>query len=205
MEIDAISTTYARWAPVYDLLFGAATGSGRRRATGYISRRGGSVLEVGVGTGLALPLYGAGVEVTGIDFSQDMLDRARDRVRARGLKQVKALYRMDARHLAFADASFDMVAAMHVMSVVPEPRRVLAEMARVTRPGGEIVITTHFASGRGLKGRVERLAARHADRLGWHADFCRDELSGVPGLSVVAERRLPPVGLMTLLVLRRDP
>lgn len=204
MEIEAIQSAYARWAPVYDIAFGLATNRGRRRAVGRISRCGGRVLEVGVGTGLALPLYGPGVEVTGIDFSTEMLDRARERVRTRNLGHVRALYHMDARQLAFADASFDTVAAMHVLSVVPEPERVLAEMARVTRPGGEIVITSHFAAERGLMARIERLAARHADKLGWHADFSRSRLLGLPGLSLVHERRLPPFGLMTLLVLRRD-
>lgn len=204
MEIEAIQSAYARWAPVYDLAFGLATSSGRHRAVGRISRRGGRVLEVGVGTGLALPLYGPGVEVTGIDFSAEMLERARERVRTRRLGNVKALYHMDARHLAFADASFDSVAAMHVLSVVPEPERVLAEMARVTRPGGEIVITSHFAAERGLMARIEGLAARHADKLGWHADFSRTRILGAPGLSLAHERRLPPFGMMTLLVLRRD-
>lgn len=204
MEIDAVTSSYARWAPVYDLMFGAVTHGGRQRATRYVNRRGGKVLEVGVGTGLALPHYGAGVEVTGIDFSEDMLDRARARVRTRKLGRVAALYRMDARALAFADNSFDTVVAMHVMSVVPEPERVLAEMARVTRPGGEIVITSHFAGNSGLLAPVERLAARHSDKLGWHADFQRASLMGVPGLRPVVERRFPPFGMMTFLVLRRD-
>ena len=91
MDIQAVQTSYARWAPVYDRTFGAVTNAGRRRVVNYINRRGGSVLEVGVGTGLSLPHYGADLRVTGIDFSEDMLRMAQSRVADKGLDHVDEL------------------------------------------------------------------------------------------------------------------
>src|SRR5690606_5250648 len=121
MDIDAVRSSYARWAPIYDRTFGSVTNHGRRRAVGVLNAVGGRVLEVGVGTGLALPLYAPGLDVTGVDYSPRMLGKAAARVRALGLGGRASLRQMDARDLAFPDASFDGIAAMHVLSVVPEP------------------------------------------------------------------------------------
>ena len=205
MEPDAVTKSYARWAPVYDRTFGAATTRGRRAAVDHINASGAErVLEVGVGTGLALPYYRAGLKVTGIDFSAEMLAKARDRVDRERLDAVEALRQMDARALDFPDETFDAVAAMHVISVVPEPERVMAEIARVLRPGGEVVITNHFARDRGLLARLERISAPFADLLGWHSDFRRDTVLKEDALSVAEERPLPPLGMMTFLVLRKS-
>ncbi|MEL7181857.1 MAG: class I SAM-dependent methyltransferase, partial [Pseudomonadota bacterium] len=130
MEIEAVRTSYARWAPVYDKTFGAITNVGRRRAVRYINGLQGTVLEVGVGTGLSLPHYKSDLQVTGIDFSSDMLAKAELKVQQLNLENVTELRQMDARVLEFSDASFDTVAAMHVLSVVPEPEKVMAEIAR---------------------------------------------------------------------------
>lgn len=206
MELEAVRKTYALWAPVYDLTFGRVTGAGRRRAVAILNGLGGRVLEVGVGTGLSLPAYGAGVEVTGIDASAEMLGKAREKVAALGLTAVRALREMDARALDFPDGSFDAVAAMHIMSVVPEPGRVMAEMVRVLRPGGTLLVVNHFAredSETGLLPALERGAAPLADRIGWHSDFRREVVTGTPGLALVEERHLPPFGMMTLLWLRK--
>ena len=203
MEPTAITKSYARWAPVYDATFGAVTQVGRRRATERLNARGGRVLEVGVGTGLALPLYAPGVEVTGIDFSHDMLAKAQAKVAERGMAHVAGLKQMDARHLDFADASFDGVAAMHILSVVPEPERVMSEIARVLKPGGIVAITNHFARTGGALARIERLAAPLSDLLGWHSDFDRARILGEPSLEVIEEAKLPPLGMMTLLVMRK--
>jgi phosphatidylethanolamine/phosphatidyl-N-methylethanolamine N-methyltransferase len=203
MELDAVEKSYARWAPVYDRTFGAITQVGRRRATAILSDLGGSVLEVGVGTGLALPLYGPKVAVTGIDYSEQMLAKARARVASEGLKTVAGLRRMDARQLEFPDGSFDHVACMHVISVVPEPERVMAEIARVVRPGGTVVLTNHFKRDHGPLALVERWAAPLANTLGWHSDFDRARVLGDLRLRLVEERTLPPLGVMTLLRLVR--
>ena len=204
MELEAVAKSYARWAPVYDHTFGAVTHAGRRRATGFANAVGGTVLEVGVGTGLALPFYAAHMQVTGIDFSEEMLAKAQEKVAEQGLTQVKALRQMDARALEFADGSFDSVCAMHILSVVPEPERVMAEMARVCRPGGQVLVVNHFAAeGRGVMARIERAAAPLSDLLGWHSDFARARVLGEAGLELVEEDGLPPFGMMTYLRMRR--
>lgn len=203
MELDAVEKSYARWAPIYDRTFGAVTNVGRRAATAILSGLGGSVLEVGVGTGLALPLYGKGVTVTGVDYSEEMLAKARARVAAQHLTHVAALDRMDARALAYPDASFDHVACMHVISVVPDPEKVMAEIARVVRPGGTVVVVNHFKRDGGVLGALERATAPMANLLGWHSDFDRAVVLGERRLRLEEERTLPPLGMMTLLRLVR--
>lgn len=204
MDPHAVKTSYARWAPVYDRTFGAITNVGRRAAVAYINAQdAGTVLEVGVGTGLALPKYRADLAVTGIDFSEDMLAKARTKVAQHALSHVQELRQMDARSLAFSTASFDVVAAMHIISVVPEPERVMAEMARVCKPGGLIVITNHFAKERGMLAQIERFTAPFANLLGWHSDFEIGTVLRQPGLTVIEQKPLPPLGMMTFLVLRK--
>lgn len=203
MELKAVESSYARWAPIYDHTFGVLTNVGRRRAVSYINRRGGQLLEVGVGTGLSLPLYGGEVQVTGIDFSADMLAKAQDRVQEMGLKNIAALRRMDARSLDFPDASFDTVAAMHVLSVVPEPEQVMAEIARVLKPGGQVVITNHFKHERGLLAFLARVSAPFSDVLGWHSDFDVGAVLKQDNLKIADRKSLPPLGMMTFLVLEK--
>jgi len=198
MDIQAVARSYARWAPIYDNTFGAVTQIGRKRAVGRINQSGGAVLEVGVGTGLALRRYDRHLQVTGIDYSEQMLAKAREKVADLGLAQV-TLLQMDARELAFEDESFDHVVAMHIMSVVPEPERVLAEMARVCRPGGSVIVVNHFARDKGLLAAIEKAAAPMADVLGWHSDFGRARVLGDARLTLVEECTLPPFGMMTLL------
>ncbi len=204
MEIEAVRTSYARWALFYDQTFGAVTNRGRRRAVRFVNESGAhNVLEVGVGTGLALPHYAPHVRVCGIDFSEEMLEKARAKVREKGLVQVKELRQMDARILDYPDDHFDMVVAMHLVSVVPEPERVVAEMARVCRPGGKVLITNHFAREKGLLAAIERLAAPLENILGWHSDFEIGRVLGEDSLQVVERRPWPPLGLMTFLLMEK--
>jgi phosphatidylethanolamine/phosphatidyl-N-methylethanolamine N-methyltransferase len=203
MDIEAVAASYRRWAPVYDKTFGAVSSLGRRRAVEQVNRRGGSVLEVGVGTGLSLRHYRPELEVTGIDFSAEMLATAEAKVEAEGLRHVVALRRMDARRLEFPDDSFDTVVAMHLISVVPDPERVVAEMARVCKPGGEVLILNHFLHERGLLGYLGRRFAPLADQLGWHSDFTMAPVLSSPLLELVEERPSPPFGMFTRLRLRR--
>ncbi len=204
MEIEAVRTSYARWALFYDQTFGAVTNYGRRRAVRFVNESGArNVLEVGVGTGLALPHYAPHLQVTGIDFSEEMLEKARAKVREKGLGQVKELRQMDARTLDYPDGHFDMVVAMHLVSVVPEPERVVAEMARVCKPGGKVLITNHFAREKGLLAAIERLAAPLENILGWHSDFEIERVLGEESLQVVERRPWPPLGLMTFLLMEK--
>lgn len=204
MDIDAVKTSYARWAPIYDRTFGAITKSTRQAAVQSINGLDvRDVLEVGVGTGLALPEYAPGLRVTGIDFSDEMLAKACARVKHLRLHQIVNLRQMDARELDFPDESFDAVAAMHMISVVPDPRRVMTEITRVLRPGGRLVVTNHFARERGALARLERGFAPFADLLGWHSDFPIEIVTGTPGLRVVENSRKPPMKLMTYLMLEK--
>ena len=204
MELSAVKNSYARWAPIYDKTFGIATSAGRKKAVGFINgSEARDVLEVGVGTGLALPLYREDLSVTGIDFSEDMLTKARAKVQEMGLQHVQELSQMDARELSYEDASFDVVAAMHIVSVVPEPERVMAEMARVCRPGGKIVITNHFARQSGFLSVLEKISAPFENLLGWHSDFEISAVLGQPDLKVAEKSSLPPFGMMTFLVLEK--
>lgn len=203
MELAAVKTSYRHWAPIYDHTFGRITQTGRRRAVEHINRRTGRVLEIGVGTGLSLDRYAPHLEVTGVDVSTEMLDKARQKVAERKLTNVVRISEMDARALAFPDGHFDTVVAMHVISVVPEPEKVMEEMARVCRPGGEVLLVGHFARDKGLLAALERLFAPLADVIGWHSDFAFDRVLGVPSLSVTASRPVPPFGIFTFLVQRK--
>jgi phosphatidylethanolamine/phosphatidyl-N-methylethanolamine N-methyltransferase len=203
MRVDAVRKSYARWAPIYDLAFGRITQGGRRLAAQHVNRMGGTVLEVGVGTGLAFGLYARNVQVTGIDVSAEMLAKAAEKVERQDLGHVAGLHQMDARQLGFPDQSFDHVAAMHIMSVVPEPERVLAEMIRVCRVGGDIMIANHFARKKGGWSVAARALAPLANLLGWHSDFARARVMGDARLRLEEDVSVPPFGLMTFLRFRR--
>ncbi|WP_084623236.1 class I SAM-dependent methyltransferase [Acidisphaera rubrifaciens] len=204
LDADAIRDAYRRWAGIYDATFGAVSMWGRRRTVGLVNRLPGRhVLEVGVGTGLALPLYDGAKQVTGIDLSAEMLAQARRKVRARGLSHVCALEEMDAEAMDFADGSFDVAAAMFVASVVPHPRRLVAELKRVVRPGGHILFVNHFSASGGVRLMAERALAPAARALGWHPDFRVDELLAQPDADRAVLRPVPPFGLFTLVHLPR--
>ncbi len=141
--------------------------------------------------------------MTGIDLSADMLDRARARVQADNLTQVEALLEQDAEATDFADASFDIAASMFVASVVPHPRRLLAELRRVVRPGGHILFVNHFVAPGGLRRMVERGMAPLSHKLGWHPDFSVSDLFGTEQPDGATFESTPPGGLFTLVHLRR--
>ena len=160
MDLDAIKTSYRRWAPVYDSTFGRITRMGRDRAVQAVNGRQGRVLEVGVGTGLSLSSYAQHLQVTGIDYSDDMLKRARKRVTEEGLAHVHELRQMDARTLDFPDGHFDTVVAMYLVSVVPEPERVMAEIARGAVRDGLTVATAYRAYHMAREGELPAALAR---------------------------------------------
>jgi phosphatidylethanolamine/phosphatidyl-N-methylethanolamine N-methyltransferase len=199
----SVRNAYRRWAPVYDQTFGRIAAEGRKHAVELINAKGGRVLEVGVGTGLSLPLYNPNLEIVGIDLSPEMLEKARARVAADALDNVTGLYEMDAARLTFPDASFDVVVAMYVMTVVPEPERVMRELSRVCKPGGEVLLVNHFSQDQGVRGWVERRMAPFADQLGWRPVFDKHRVLGCEDLELVEQRSLRPFGLFTLLRLRK--
>src|SRR5579871_1488119 len=118
LDQGTIEKAYARWAPVYDLVFGAVFDKGRQAAIAAAERIGGRILEVGVGTGISLPDYAPTNRITGVDISVPMLKKARERVATRGLANVDALAVMDAARLAIPDESFDVVVAQYVITAV---------------------------------------------------------------------------------------
>jgi phosphatidylethanolamine/phosphatidyl-N-methylethanolamine N-methyltransferase len=188
MQIESVKAAYRRYAGVYDAVFGPVLQPGRRAVLEALGLRPGDrVLEVGVGTGLSLPLYPRDVRITGIDVSREMLDKARRRVERRGLANVEALLEMDAEKTTFAPASFDKIVAMYVMPVVDRPAAVLEEMHRVCKPDGEIFLVNHVRSQNRVVAAVENSLARFSDKIGFHSDFdLRDLVSGAGELTEVA-------------------
>ena len=205
MDEQAIRKAYARWAPVYDLTFGIIADAGRKRAVRYMNTLPPSrILEVGVGTGISLPAYERKHTITGIDLSTEMLKKARERVRRRNLSNVEAILEMDAGDLRFEDDSFDVVVAMYVLTVVPDPARVMRELARVCRPGGEVILVNHFSTDKGLRGKVEKHMARFAEDLGWRPEFPRETVMVCDELKLEEELPLKPLGLFTMMRFRKS-
>ena len=199
MDADEVRAAYRRWAGVYDTLFGEISAVARRRAVAQVNRLPGTrVLEVGVGTGLALPHYVADKRIVGIDLSAEMLARAHKRVATKRLANVESLHEMDAEATNFDNASFDIAVAMFVASVVPHPRRLLAEMRRVVRPGGHILFVNHFAAEGGPRWWAERALAPASRALGWHPDFAVDALFPAADREAASFAPAPPLGLFTL-------
>ena len=194
-----VHKAYKRWAPVYDFTFGRIVDQGLREATARVNKLSGRLLEVGVGTGLALTHYGPQLQVTGIDLSPDMLKLARKRVAEKQVANVEALLEMDATAMEFADASFDVAVATYVMTVVPDPAAVMHELARVLKPGGRLVVVSHFSVDKGVRGLIEKGIGPHASKIGWRPEFPVETLMVSDKLSLVSSRQVKPFGLFTLL------
>jgi phosphatidylethanolamine/phosphatidyl-N-methylethanolamine N-methyltransferase len=197
-----VEEAYARWAPIYDLAFTAVMAPGRRAAVAAAQRQGGKILDVGVGTGLELPMFDGGVELVGVDLSEPMLRRAQSRIAREKLARVSGLCVMDATRLAFTDGAFDAVVAPYVLTVVPDPHATLAELARVTRVGGEIVLVNHVGADLGPIAWIERWLGKRSASLGWRPEFpwaiLGDWIRSRDDLKLVERRKIAPLGLFTL-------
>ncbi len=166
-----VQRAYELYAPVYDFIFDWIFAPGRAAAVKHLALRPGDrVLEVGIGTGLNLPLYPPAVRLTGIDISQEMLDKAVERVQTLTMPNV-TLKVMDATAMDFGDDEFDKALATYTISAVPDPVAVLQQMRRVVRANGTIVILNHFRSERRAMGRCEDLVAPLCTRLGWKSNL----------------------------------
>jgi phosphatidylethanolamine/phosphatidyl-N-methylethanolamine N-methyltransferase len=202
LERDLVQRVYVRWAPYYDLVFGAFCAPGRAAGIQAAERIGGRILEVGVGTGISLPGYSRDSRLVGVDICEPTLRKAKGRVDAQALSHVECLAVMDGTRLGFADASFDVAAALFVITAVPDPEATLDELARVVRPGGQIVLVAHFAADAEPLRTLERLWALVTHRLGWRPEFPYQRVSDWSlrtSLSLVERRNTPPFGLFSLL------
>jgi phosphatidylethanolamine/phosphatidyl-N-methylethanolamine N-methyltransferase len=209
MKTNEVAAAYDRWAPVYDLVFGNVFKTGRRESIAAAERVGGRILEVGVGTGISLPLYSRGCRLVGIDIADAMLEKARRRVADLALTNVEHLAVMDAEQLAFDDESFDVVVAQYVVTAVPNPEAALGEFMRVLRPGGELVITTRVSADRGFRGKVEKGLMPVTSRLGWRTEFPLGRYeawaAANPRVVLLENRALPPLGHFSLLRFGKMP
>jgi len=204
-ELDkaGIAKAYARWAPVYDLVFGAVFDRGRKASIAAAERVGGRILEVGVGTGLSLPDYAPSNRLYGVDLSAPMLQKAKTRVEEQALKNVEGLAVMDAQRLGFRDATFDVVVAQYVITAVPDPDATLDEFVRVTRPGGEIILVNHLGADQGPRALFEQGFAPLARRLGWRPEFRFAHIAKWAArngkVTLVERRPMPPLGQFSLI------
>src|SRR5262249_31937087 len=157
-EIDnsTVVKAYARWAPVYDLVFGKVFERGRRASIDAAERIGGRILDVGVGTGIALPDYQRKNRIVGVGYSEPMLSKAFERVRTMSLRHIDGIAGIDAPRLPFPDKFFDAVVAKYVITAVPDPEAALDEFVRVVRPGGEVILVNHIAAEAGARLAFER-------------------------------------------------
>jgi phosphatidylethanolamine/phosphatidyl-N-methylethanolamine N-methyltransferase len=208
LDMGTVTKAYARWAPVYDLVFGQVFERGRLAAIAAAEKVGGRILEVGVGTGISLPHYSRGCQICGVDISEPMLKKARERVDEFGLTNVEGLWVMDAESLTFPDASFDVVAAQHVVSTVPNPEAALDEFARVLKPGGEIILISRVGADAGLRRSFEHWFQPAARKLGWRSEFLFERYTQwtarTPGMKLVERRPVPPFGHFSLIRFAKD-
>lgn len=209
IERNAVERAYDRWAPVYDLVFGPVFERGRRASLVAAERIGGRILEVGVGTGISLPDYSRRNRIIGVDISEAMLKKARDRVTEIGLQHVEALEVMDAERLNFPDNSFDVVVAQYVVTAVPNPEAALDEFARVLKPGGEIILLSRVGAETGPRRTVEHWIAPTARKLGWRTEFPWERYANwlvrSPRVYLVERRPMPPLGHFSLIRFGKHP
>ncbi len=199
-----VDRVYAKLTPVYDLIFGPTLQPGRVKAIARMELKPGDrVLEVGAGTGINALLYPRDCQVTAIDLSSTMLEKARERIALHGLRNVRLL-EADAAHLTFADDSFDSVYAPYMISVVPDPVKVAIEMMRVCRPGGRLVILNHFRSDHLLMSRIERAISPATVHVGFKADLAMPAFLAQAGLRPLSVEKVNFPPIWSLLTCTKD-
>ena len=203
IDKQSVARAYARWAPVYDFVFGRVFARGRAASIAAAERIGGRILDVGVGTGIALPDYQHSNRIAAVDYSEPMLRKAQERVIELKLDHVECVAVMDAQQLGFADASFDVVVAQYVITAVPDPEATLDEFARVLRPGGEMILLNHIGADGGIRHVFEQVFAPLARRLGWRPEFpwqrLADWAEGHGGVRLKERAPMPPLGHFSLI------
>ena len=209
LDKSVVETAYARWAPIYDAVCGPVMVKGRRAAAAAARAIGGKILEVGVGTGLSFDDYDRNTEITGIDMSAPMLEKARAKMASGKYPFVKAVHQMDAHHMTFEDATFDCVVTQFVITLVANPEQVLSECHRVVKPGGRIILVNHLYSEVGVAAAVERWAAQKTRGLGLRPEFPFARLQAWAqsneSTTLVERRKVAPFGIYTLVCFERTP
>jgi phosphatidylethanolamine/phosphatidyl-N-methylethanolamine N-methyltransferase len=204
-EIEAHeSKLYSELAPLYDKVFGKIFYARLERVIEDLRiPRGAKVLEVGAGTGTSFPAYPSHCEITGIDLAPDMLERARQKIRENGWRHIRVL-EMNAQNLEFPDNTFDYVMAFHVVTVVPDPVRMVQEAKRVCKPGGKIVIVNHFTSEVPLLGTFTEALDPITRWLGWRTDLKLRPFIQTTDLKVDKVYKLSKASLHTVLLGRKE-
>ena len=199
MQEKTTRSIYNVWAHFYDWFWPAIVHRRTTRAMAQMHIRPDErVLDIGVGTGLGLPFYPSHAKVVGIDLSEGMLRKARRRIKDRNLHWAQ-LALGNALELPFSDGLFDHVLLSHVVTVVSDPVRLLAETRRVTRPGGQIVIINHFRSSNRIVGLLEKWLCPLCQRLGWRSDLCLQELIQQTDMEVDFRYKLDQVDLFQIV------
>jgi phosphatidylethanolamine/phosphatidyl-N-methylethanolamine N-methyltransferase len=208
LDKQTVTKAYDRWAPVYDLVFGAVFERGREAAIAAAERVGGRILEVGVGTGISLPHYSRECRLCGVDISEAMLRKAQERVVEYGLSNVEGLWVMDAEHMSFPDNSFDVVVAQYVVTTAPNPEATLDEFARVLKPGGEIILVSRVGAEAGLRRALEHWFQPAARKLGWRTEFSFERYARwaeqTESVTLIERRSMPPLGHFSLIRFAKD-
>ena len=195
IDRDQIERVYSSYAGVYDRVFGRVFQDSREAVVRNLKVEPGErVLEVGVGTGLCLPLYPPNCEITAIDLSEAMLEKAAARVKEHALTNVK-LMKMDAGEMDFPDSSFDTVIAAYVVTAVPDYRKLMKEMIRVSRIGGRLILLNHFTQEHPIVAAVEKAISPICVKIGFRTDLSVDEV--IDGWPLIKERdeRVKPLGM----------
>ncbi|MBI5643660.1 MAG: methyltransferase domain-containing protein [Deltaproteobacteria bacterium] len=184
MELESIKKIYAGYSSVYDALFKRFFYPRIKHAITYMDiKPGDRILDVGVGTGLSLCEFPRHCNVVGIDLSTEMLTEAKKKIAVNKLDNIRVLS-MDAMKVGFKDDSFDKVFISHVVSVVPDPYKLMSEVRRVCRKGGQVVIVNHFKSKNKVIETVEKIINPVCKKIGWRSDLCLNEFIDKSGLNV---------------------
>lgn len=199
MDLNKIERVYTSYAGFYDRIFGKVFHEGRESVIRNLDVQPDEhILEVGVGTGLALPMYPRHCRIVGIDFSEGMLAKAKEKAEAHRLDHVQ-LHRMDAGAMEFQDDSFDTVVAAYVVTAVPDYRKVVNEMIRVCRPGGRIIMLNHFSNGNKVIAAVEKVLSPITKHLGWRTDLSLNTVLEGTSLHVSRNQKVNPLRLWALV------
>ncbi|HBO84129.1 MAG: hypothetical protein A2073_08340 [Deltaproteobacteria bacterium GWC2_42_11] len=195
METETIKKIYAGYSNAYDAIFKRFFFPRIKHAIATMDiRHGDKVLDVGVGTGLSLPLFPRYCDVTGIDISSAMLKKAKEKTNKLNLNHIE-LMEMDAMNLEFPDNSFDKVFISHVVSVVPDPYKTMSEVKRVCKRNGKIVVVNHFRSPNKMVGSVVRMLNPITKKIGWRTDLSLDEFIKKANLCVEKKYKLKKIDL----------